>query len=761
MVGNWVTRLFVVAVVVVMAAGCSGGVRGDPFDDDDGDSDVTDQDGDSNQNPGDNSGGDDGDTSPLGLTRYTNTSCSLAASAVATVFDGLASSSLTGLLPVPGGNGTLIAMLQSGRIVAFNRATYTPGSEHDALDLTDEVYDTGGGEKGFYSAAFAPDFGSTGGYLYVSYAIENAGTYPLHGDTRVERYTCNRNNGLTCDPGSAREVIVVPRPDDAGNHNAGQIFFGPNNYLFITTGDSTGADRFEWAQNPNEIGGKVLRIDPTQDNGGIHYVVPADNPYVGGGGLPEIYALGFRNPWRGSYDAASGRIFVGDVGENDWEEVDIITSGGNYGWDQREGTHPFDGNCSGCIDPIFEYESNNGRAAITAGFVYRGTAVPNLVGAYVFADYGTGEVFRIDEGAGGTWSGDKIMDAGPGVSSLGYDDLGELYILHFNGDIQRVEADDNSNNAPPTLSATGCYADVANRELIAAAVPYDLQVPFWSDGADKRRYFVLPGTSTITATVSEEWTFPVGTILIKEFELQEVAGNANSIVPIETRFLVQVAEDTWRGFSYIWNDEGTEATLRPDSEFVGDYTLRGDPHEHVFPSRGACNTCHTPNGGFVLGLRTEQVNRNRDYGAGPVNQIQALTTAGFLAAPLAGALPQLTPIGDTSASLGVRGRSWLAANCSQCHSGTANGGRFPDMRFATTLDDSRLCELINQAQPPIIPGAGATSPIVEDRAGFRGSGQMPPLATLIPDDDAVDVLRLWIDAMDDVPAILPPAFICP
>ncbi len=755
---------------VVVLAGCGGGVSGSPFDDD-GDRDVgtTDQDGDGNQNPGDAAGGDGGDdggdTSPLGLTRVLNTSCDLAASAASNVFEGLASSSLVGLMPVPGAPGKLLLAMQNGTIVVFDRDGYTVGSEHTALDLVSEVLDTGGGEKGLYSVAFAPDFGVSGGYLYVSYAIDNGGTYPLHGDTMVQRYTCSRNNGLTCNEASARPVIVLPRPDAFGNHNAGQIFFGNDDLLYITTGDSAdGGDPQNWGQNLGVLGGKLLRIDPTQDDPPRNYSIPGDNPFVGNmDALPEIYAYGFRNPWRGSVDRATGRIFIGDVGQGNWEEVDLITAGGNYGWDLREGAHNYSGGCDpadGCIDPIYEYDHSGGRVAITAGFVYRGSAIPNLDGAFVFADYGSGDVYRIDE-LGGVWTGSRIMNAGGGISSFGYDDLGEIYILHFNGDIQRLEVDDNTANAPPTLAATGCYADVANRQLIAAAVPYEMRVPFWSDGADKHRYFILPGTSTITATATAEWTFPVGTIIVKEFELELEAGNPDSVVPIETRFLVQVAQDTWRGFSYIWNAAGTAATLRPDNELIADYTVDGETHQHVFPSRGACNTCHTANGGFVLGLRTEQVNRDRDYGAGAVNQIEAMTAAGFLAAPLTGPLPALTPLDDTTASLGARARSWLAANCSNCHSGTENGGRYPDMRYATTIDDSRLCEIINTAQPPILPGNGANSPIVEDRAGFRGGGQMPPLATLVPDGDAVDVLRLWIDAMDDVPATLPPEHICP
>lgn len=762
-------RALGVALVGVLV-GC-GSVSGNPGADDDG------GDGGGNTNGDNGTGGDglpvgdDGNPLPQGLVRFTNTTCSLSGSAATTVFEGIANSSLTGLLPVPGAPGKLLLVRQSGLMVVFDRDTYTDNSETTALDLVDRVYDNGGGEKGLYSAAFAPDFGPSGGYLYVSYAIEdfNDGNSAVTGnerDTRVERYTCTRTNTLTCDKGSARTVIEIERPNNFQNHNGGQIFFGGDGYLYITAGDSAdGGDPQNWAQNLQQLQGKILRIDPSQDAGGKNYAIPPGNMGAAEGALPEIYAYGFRNPWRASYDAVSGRIFVGDVGQGQWEEVDILEAKRNYGWRMREGAHQYGGTggaaCPTCVDPVFEYSHDDGGIAITGGFVYRGSDIPTLVGAYIFADYLTAEVWRLDE-VGGDWVATKIMTANGAVTSFGLDDEGEIYILHFNGDIERLTLENGADNPPPTLTATGCYANVANRQLVAAAVPYDVRVPLWSDDATKRRYFVLPGTATISASISDAWVFPVGTILIKEFELQTTNDPA-SVYPVETRFLVQVEEDVWRGYDYIWNDAHTEATLRDNVQEIGDYTHKGAAHQHVFPSRGQCNTCHTPNGGFVLGLRTENVNRDHDYGRGSENQVAAFGAAGFLDAPLAqpATWPALTFLEDSTASTGSRARSYLASNCEQCHSGTANGGREPDLRYATSLADSKLCEVINHASPPIIPGSPGSSPLITERDGIRGSGQMPPLATLVVHRAAVDVLEAWIDAMDDVPATLAPEYICP
>ncbi len=745
-------RIFILAALALTACGGSEGNHNRGGDDDAADSDGSDGDA-QDEDPGDTLGDPlPGDGSSTGLQRHINTSCDLAGPVATPVFSGLSAFQLTYMAPVPGVTGYLVLSEQRGRILVFPREDYAAGDEHEVMDLGDRVFNNG--EKGLHSFAFAPDFDVSGGYLYVMYSINAPGSANDQ-DSRIERYTCTRDAILTCDPDSGRTVIEIERPNERANHNGGQIFFDGDGYLYITMGDSGGGgDPDGWAQDLSRLQGKILRIDPSQDDGPLHYTVPADNPFVAtSGAAPEIWAYGLRNPWRASFDPSSGRIFLADVGQYEWEEVDIIEPGNNYGWNLREGTHAYSGSCPTCTDPIHEYGHTLGRVSITGGFVYRGSQIPSLAGAYVFADYLTGEIFRLDEDMG-TWTANRIMTTGAPITSFGYDDIGELYALHNDGTIHRVAIDD-TDSAPPTLTDTGCYSDVTSRTLIDAAVPYDLRVPFWSDGAEKKRYFILPGTTTIDADASAAWSFPVGTILIKEFELQEVAGDPTSVKPIETRFLVQRAQGVWKGFSYIWNAGATEASLRPDTELVADYTLNGAPHQHVFPDRVACNTCHTPNGGFVLGLRTENVDRDRDYGAGLENQIAALELAGFFTTPISSTPASvLAPLDDAAASSGLRARSWLAANCSQCHSGSANGGRFPDMRFATSLEDSELCDFI-------VPGSSGTSPLISERAGIRGAGQMPPLATLIPDDDAMLVLAAWIDAMDDVPPVLPADLICP
>ncbi len=579
---------------------------------------------------------------------------------------------------------------------------------------------------------------------------------------RASSNTRTRDNGLTCDPGSAATIIEIERPSDEGNHNGGQLFFGGDGFLYITMGDSGGGgDPQGWAQDVNRLEGKLLRIDPSHGDGTNNYTIPADNPFATSGGAPEIFAYGFRNPWRASYDSVSDRIFIGDVGQDVWEEIDILQKGQNFGWNTLEGTHPYppgsDNACDTCIPPIYEYDHEAGRIAIVGGFIYRGVVSPNLYGAYIFADYGTGETWRLDEDTSNhTWASTALIATGSPLTSFGLDDTGEIYALHYDGSIQHIAVSPGGDDSiPATVSATGCYSDVTTQTLAAGIVPYDIRVPFWSDGETKHRFILVPGSATIDATLQDEWSFPIGTIFVKEFD-------ADGGI-IETRFLVHASADTWNGYSYRWNDDRTDATLQPDSEETHSYMLNSQPHDHIFPSRSECNECHTANGGFVLGFRTQQLNTTHDYGGGPENEVEAFGIAGYLTARLSGQSsdwPALAVTDDTTASPRTdRARSYLAANCSQCHRGSDNRGRFPDMRYKTALADTKLCSGVASG-PDITPGDAPDSTIIK-KAGVRGAGQMPPLATLVVDTDGIQVLSDWINAMTNSPATLTSDYVCP
>jgi len=229
-------------------------------------------------------------------------------------------------------------------------------------------------------------------------------------------------------------LLVIPQP--YGNHNGGMIAFGLDHYLYIGMGDGgSGGDPENYAQNRNELLGKFLRIDVDQQR---PYGIPPDNPFVQGNGQPEIFAVGLRNPWRFSFDRETGNLWAGDVGQNKWEEIDVIQKGKNYGWRFLEGTHCFnpETNCrsvKNLVAPVTEYAHSSGRCSVTGGYVYRGTMIPALLGTYVFGDFCSGEIWGYREGETRLLLATDLQ-----ISSFGEVGDGELYVLGYGGEIFRI-----------------------------------------------------------------------------------------------------------------------------------------------------------------------------------------------------------------------------------------------------------------------------------------------------------------------------------
>jgi glucose/arabinose dehydrogenase len=318
--------------------------------------------------------------------------------------------------------GGIIRILQNG---SLNAAPF--------LDITSLV--ESGGEKGLLGLAFHPNF-STNRKFYVNYTRRVAGQL----QTIVAEYQASTANPNQADTSSARILLTINQPFD--NHNGGQLAFGPDGFLYIGVGDGgSGGDPNNNGQNKTVLLGKLLRIDVNSTSAGKQYAIPPGNPFASGvGGAPEIFAYGFRNPWRFSFD--SSRLFVADVGQDAFEEIDLVESGKNYGWRVMEGTHCFNpaSNCdqTGLTLPIFDYPHSDGES-VTGGFVYRGSAIPALVGTYVFADFISGNIWLLNE-SGSTWTRTLAIASGRGVSSFGRDDSGEIYVVDYSGSILRLVA---------------------------------------------------------------------------------------------------------------------------------------------------------------------------------------------------------------------------------------------------------------------------------------------------------------------------------
>jgi glucose/arabinose dehydrogenase len=306
------------------------------------------------------------------------------------------------------------------------------------LDITSEVQ-SGYTEQGLLGLTFSPDGSHM--YVYFTHTVLNSS----NSDIVVREYAFSGGRAVTS---TSRDLITIQHRQFP-NHDGGNIAFGSDGYLYIGTGDGgSGGDPLGNAQNVNALLGKLLRIDPKAGSpncGNGSYTIPPTNPFVGRTGCDEIWAYGLRNPWRYSFDRATHDLWIGDVGQDSWEEVDLQSASGrggdNYGWNRMEGTHSYNGGTPppSYHGPIYEYSHAGGNCSITGGFVYRGTRIHNLVGSYVFGDYCVGQIEAFDlhngQAADHRFMGPQVSQ----LSSFGQDANGELYALSLGGAVYRID----------------------------------------------------------------------------------------------------------------------------------------------------------------------------------------------------------------------------------------------------------------------------------------------------------------------------------
>jgi glucose/arabinose dehydrogenase len=331
------------------------------------------------------------------------------------------------------GSDRLFVVEQRGVIRVFpNDSNVSEASIY--LDIQDRVDDSST-EEGLLGLAFHPDFDENGRF-FVNYTSANPNR------TRISRFRVSQTDSMIGDPDSEQIVIEIDRP--FSNHNAGQIVFGPaDGYLYITTGDGGGGgDPLNNGQNRETLLGSILRVDIDTTDAGLEYAVPPDNPFANNqeGYREEIFAYGVRNPWRISFDPVTGRLWAADVGQNSWEEIDIIESGRNYGWNIMEGAHchnpPVDCDTAGLTLPIWEYDHSLG-SSVTGGYVYRGAGVPDLTGKYIYGDFGSGRIWSLEYDGENPPVNALLLDTALSISTFGVDEAAELYLCAFDGKIYR------------------------------------------------------------------------------------------------------------------------------------------------------------------------------------------------------------------------------------------------------------------------------------------------------------------------------------
>lgn len=618
---------------------------------------------------------------------------------------------------------------ESGRILRVHDDATRAEVFADLRDVVTEV-DT---ESGLLGLAFSPNFAATG-EVFVSYTAKSEKSLFR---SIISRFK-SRDGGLTLDRSTEQSVLVIER--DEVHHHGGRIAFGPDGYFYVGVGDGSFGDPKQNAQNRELLLGKMLRIDVL---GGTPYAIPKDNPFSNGGGLPEIYALGFRNPWSFSFDEA-GTLWVADVGQLQWEEINHVVPGGNYGWPLREGTHCFlTDPCEvpGAIEPIFEYPHLEGFA-VTGGFVYRGTRVPSLRGKYVFGDFITGQISALDRDPDGQGMiARPLVSIGFGLSSFAEGPDRELYVVDWEGGgMYRLDLHDVLPAAPTSLAALGCLSPNDPSRMAMGLIPYDVNSPLWSDGLDKQRWFSIPDGAVIHVEEEGHWDLPPGSLAMKTF--------SHGGRRVETRMLTRDPARGWIGHTFEWNDEQTDAVLLDEGKIkrVGDVDWQ-------IPSRGQCITCHTSAAGRTLGFETSQLNRSVVYprAARRSNQITTLALNGMLDVPLDAALsPRLADPADIEAPLEDRARAYLHANCSFCHRPFGPGRGIADLRASAKLADTGLlCSApyagdVNTTGGLLLAPGEPERSIVATRMQTRGAGRMPPLGSSKIDDEGAALLTRWI-----------------
>ena len=445
------------------------------------------------------------------------------------------------------------------------------------------------------------------------------------------------------------------------------------------------------------------------------------------------------------------------MGQGDWEEIDKVQLGGNYGWDDREGAHCFEeaAPCTGegKVGPVVEHQQP-GYISITGGYVYRGTAIPELVGHYIYGDYETGQIHTVfDDESTGLPEARPVLTAPFKISSFGQGLDGEVYVISYSGgnfsvadEIYKIvpTAGPSVNNFPDLLSETGCFDASDPRVPEEGLIPYEVNAPLWSDGAEKRRWMAVPDGETIDVDpVTGDWAFPPETVLVKEFSVGDQR--------IETRLLVLHTDGNWAGYSYEWDENETDATLLPagKTRVIGATTWG-------YPSRGECIQCHTEAAGRALGLETPQMNRDAIYpGDLLADQMNTLEHIGmFTASP-----ERLDPLPefDGNASGELRARSYLHANCSNCHQPGGTSQASLDLLFSTALADMGICDAAPENGNMGIAGAVLLEPgdsalsLISLRMHALDSFRMPTLGSRVVDPQGTQLVDAWISGLAACP----------
>jgi putative heme-binding domain-containing protein len=692
---------------------------------------------------------------PWTTSRVTGSPNPPAPLAVERVFPGISFQNPVDFAPLPGTDRWVVAD-QGGRVWAF-RATPDAAERETVLDWP-KVHKPSSGILGF---TFHPDFAKNR-FIFINY--NEPGNKP--DGAVISRFTMSSLNPPVIDPASER-VIIRWR---AGGHNGCTLAFGPDGFLYFSTGDGANPDPpdmpYSTGQDISDLMSSIIRIDVNKTEGTNNYAVPKDNPFLKTpGARPEVWAFGFRNPFRMSFDRATGDLWVGDVGWEQWEMVYRIARGGNYGWPITEGPNtrvrtdvkPGPGPI---LPPVAAIPHSEG-ASVTGGLVYHGKKFPKLKGTYIFGDWETGKFWALRHKNGQLVSNDELCKTTLKPVCFAADRDGEVLILDYNGGIYRFAP----NPAPPAnlafprrLSETGVFVSLAPLTPAPGVEPWSPIAPMWNDGAVARHHLAIPGDGFIATTNARQiisgrmWFFPKDTVFTRTLTLDLKKGDSASARRIETQ-LLHFDGQQWNPYSYRWNAAQTEAELvaaegASDLFNVTDASAPGGRREIPwrFHSRAECLRCHNAWSGETVGFNWLQLNATAPDGE--LRRLEKLGLMHSTNAPTSQA--KLVNPYDSKEWLEDRARSWLHANCAACHRNGAGGAVPAHLNVDKKLADLRVLD----AKPTrgdfgltdarvIAPGRPYSSALLW-RIATEGAGHMPAIGSRTVDEAGLRLVRDWV-----------------
>ncbi len=636
-----------------------------------------------------------------------------------------------------------------------------------------------------YALAFHPQFAKNR-YCYLCCILDRNGD--RQDGTRIARFKVTDTDPPRIDPKSETVVLTFP----SGGHNGCDMHFGNDGFLYISTGDATGPnppDALDTGQDISDLHGSILRIDVDRAENGKAYAIPPDNPFIKTPkARPEVYAYGLRNPWRMSFDRATGELWVGDVGWELWELVYRIQKGGNYGWSVKEGRLDIRPNAkrgpTPILPPTLDFPHTE-AASITGGYVYRGKRLPELRGAYICGDWVTRKLWATKfDGDRIVWH-KEIAHGAQRIVAFGEDADGELYYLHHddNGSIHYLVPNEAAANYkdtfPRKLSGTGLFVDAKKHSLAPGVLPFEINAARWADHASAERFVAVPGASSgklfdhyvwVESEFYGSYFFPpADTILGKTMSLELKRGEPASRKRLETQIL-HFDGKIWRGYAYLWNEAGTDADLVEPSgkDLKLDIAHAAAPGGkqrqtwHV-SSRGQCLTCHNPWAGIALAFTPRQLDRDIEIDGKKINQIELFKSIGLLdlkhrdwrrEVPFTDSLPPaLVNPYDARADLDGRARSYLQTNCAHCHQYNAGGTVDIDLRVDLPLARTKTITVTPVQGAFGIPEAKILTPgdpfrsILYYRMAKVGRGRMPHLGSDLVDDVGLRLMGDWIRSM--------------